>query len=234
MARGALEERATAGTPPGAADHGRGSLEGPPTACNPGRGAARAGRIGERVLGSAAMEAASDRGSPIRSRWAAASLVLALLGAASLAGCAAPLPQREVPSSEATPIHNAVMERVRAYYGDLSARDWERLAGHFWPRAQLSTIWQAAGQERPEVNSVSIEEFIERAPEGPGSQPIFEERLVQAEVRVFGPLAQVWALYDARFGSTDDLREWRGMDAITLLHHDGGWRIISIAYAAEQ
>ena len=157
-------------------------------------------------------------------------VVLTLLALA----CSAPPPPASVPASERTPEHNAVKEAIEQYYRDLSARDWDAFASHFWPDATLTTVWQTKDQERPQVNSVTVEEFVERAPEGPGSQPIFEERLLAAEVRVFGPLAQVWARYEAKFGSEEKLVTWRGIDAFSLLRHDGRWRIASIAYAAEE
>lgn len=160
--------------------------------------------------------------------------LVALLLALPLCACAGPpRAPRAVPGSERTPEHNAVMAAIEAYYRDFSARDWEAFAAHFWPGATLATIWQAAGQDRPGVNAVTVAEFVERAPAGPGSRPIFEERPLGAEVRVHGFLAQAWVRYEAKFGSEEELLTWRGIDAFNLLRHDGAWRIVSIAFAAE-
>lgn len=165
-------------------------------------------------------------------RAAIGRLTCGLLAPLLLAACAAPPPARAVPGSERTPEHNAVRDALWAYYRDLSARDWERFAEHFWPGATLSTLWQARGQSRPQVNTVTVEEFVERAPEGPGSKPIFEERPLAAEVRVSGPLAQAWVRYEARFGDERELATWRGIDAFSLFFHEGRWRIVSIAHSA--
>jgi hypothetical protein len=34
----------------------------------------------------------------------------------------------------------------------------------------------------------------------------------------------------ARFGDSTDVATWRGIDAFTLMKHDGRWRIVSLAY----
>lgn len=159
--------------------------------------------------------------------------VLALVPLLLAGACATPPPARAVAGSERTPEHNAVRDALWEYYRDFSVRDWERFAAHFWPGATLATIWQTRDQERPQVNTVTVEEFVARAPEGPGSKPIFEERPLAAEVRVSGPLAQAWVRYEARFGDEHELSTWRGIDAFSLFFHDGRWRIVSIAYAAE-
>jgi len=54
----------------------------------------------------------------------------------------------------------------------------------------------------------------------------------QAEVRLYQDLAQVWANYKARFGEPGDVAEWSGVDAFTLMKHDGRWKIVSLAYSA--
>ena len=52
------------------------------------------------------------------------------------------------------------------------------------------------------------------------------ERAFAPEVRVRGPLAQVWAAYDFHFG---DRFSHCGVDAVQLLRPPDGWRIVSIA-----
>lgn len=124
------------------------------------------------------------------------------------------------------------LAEVERYYAALSARDWEAFAGRFWPDATLTTVWQPAGEDAPRVFTTTVPEFVAKAPEGPDSQPIFEEELVAAEVRAAGDVALIWARYRAAFGTEDDLQRWGGVDAITLMKHDGRWRITSIAFAA--
>ena len=77
-------------------------------------------------------------------------------------------------------------------------------------------------------------DFVEQAPLGPGSREIFEERMLSARITTSGGLAQAWVDYDAHFGEPGELHEWAGVDAFTLLHHEGRWRIVSIAYVATE
>ena len=62
---------------------------------------------------------------------------------------------------------------------------------------------------------------------------IFEERMDSVRVRLTGNLAQAWAFYSARFGDSTSVATWRGVDAFTVMSHDGRWRITSLAYASE-
>lgn len=132
---------------------------------------------------------------------------------------------------------SAAVAEIRAelerYYADLSARDWPAFASHFWPGAALTTVWQPPGDPGPRVVATTVPEFVRQAPAGPGSQPIFEERMLSLEVRTARNLAQAWARYEVRFGRREALRTWRGIDAFTLLRHDGRWKITALAYTDE-
>lgn len=57
------------------------------------------------------------------------------------------------------------------------------------------------------------------------------ERGWSPEVRVNGPLAMVWYPYDLYLDGT-----WShcGVDAFTLIKHEGKWRIANMAWSAEQ
>ncbi len=128
----------------------------------------------------------------------------------------------------------AVRSALEQYYADFSARDWDAFAAHFHEGATMSTVWMPAPEATPALQISTIPEFVEQAPEGPGSQPIFEERMTDVDIRVSGDLATAWARYDARFGSPDDLVEWTGIDAFTLIRHAGQWRIVSLAYVSDE
>ena len=170
---------------------------------------------------------------------------LALLGACSSThrDARAPAPSATMQASwkvdrpedpaPGTPAGEVVRE-LRNYYHDFSARDWEAFADHFWPNATLATLWTPPGAESLELQASTVPEFVAKAPEGPGSATIFEEWMTSAEIHVDGDLAQVWALYGARFGEPDDLVEWSGTDAFTLLQHEGRWRIVSLAWASDR
>jgi hypothetical protein len=126
-----------------------------------------------------------------------------------------------------------VVAELRGYYRDLSDRHWEAFADHFWPGATITTVWQAPGASAPYVTVTTVPEFVAAAPEGPGSQAIFEESMLEARIRRTGNLAQAWVRYQARFGNPGDVREWSGLDAFTLMQHEGRWRIVALAFASD-
>lgn len=132
---------------------------------------------------------------------------------------------QERPEAEAD-----VLAEVRAYYADFSSRDWDAFAQHFWPGATIAATWAPPGEAEERVVTQTIPEFTAMAPLGPGSQPVFSERMLDARVEVRGDLAQVWASYAAEFGEPGNLSSWRGIDAFTLMRHRGRWRIASLAF----
>jgi len=122
--------------------------------------------------------------------------------------------------------------QLERYYADFSARDWAAFAGHFWPGATITTTWQPQGEDLPRVVVTGVPDFVAQAPEGPGSKAIFEERMTGAETRIEGGLAQVWARYEAKFGDPGAVQEWSGIDAFTLMKHDGQWKIVALAFTS--
>jgi ketosteroid isomerase-like protein len=166
-----------------------------------------------------------------------AALPLALC--AALAACrSTETPER--PADAAAPLlaegdvaGAAVAAELQSYYADFSARDWERFAAHFAPGAVLATVWVPPAAAGPELLVQTVPEFVAAAPAGPGSQPIFEERMTAVDIEVEGDLATARARYAARFGSPGSVAEWTGTDAFTFLRHGGRWRIVSLAFAAD-
>lgn len=123
-----------------------------------------------------------------------------------------------------------VLAELRSYYRDLSARAWGLFDGHFWEGATITTVWQPPGADAPGVWYTTVPEFVAAAPDGPDSREIFEETMLDARIRVSGGIAQAWVRYHARFGDPGAVREWEGVDAFTLMRHDGQWRIVSLAF----
>lgn len=143
---------------------------------------------------------------------------------------AAPRDTAPLPRQVEDTAHAQVLAELEAYYRDFSARDWDAFASHFWPDATLSAVWQPPGEDGPRVVITALADFVDQAPSGPGSREIFEERMLDAEVRVQGDLAHAWATFAARFGDPGEVAEWQGIDAFTLMRHDGRWRIVALAY----
>ncbi len=121
-----------------------------------------------------------------------------------------------------------ILAEITSYYRDLSARDWDAFASHFWRGAKVVTIWEPDDEGRRVVFS-SVPEFI--AEVDPGPDIVFDETLTNAQVHVSGNVAVVWAEYRVRFGNADDMREWSGTDAFTLIRHLGIWKITALAFA---
>lgn len=131
-------------------------------------------------------------------------------------------------------LHSILLAKTKQYYTDMSSRDWEAYASHFWPGAQLTTIWQPPGSDSLQVMMTTVEAFVKQADQGPGSQPIFEEKMLDAKVMAYNNLATVWATYRAKFGSKDSLMQWEGIDAFTFMKHENQWRISSLAYTNKE
>ncbi len=117
------------------------------------------------------------------------------------------------------------------YYADLSARDWKAFADHFWPGAAITTAWQPPGENAVRVVPSTVEEFVRLAPQGPGSQPIFEERMLDARVEVERSIAHAWVHYRMTFGDERDVARFDGVDSISLLELGGRWRIAALVFA---
>jgi hypothetical protein len=167
---------------------------------------------------------------------------LTLAGLLAVAGCAAPedaagpsLPGGLVRLAEVAPdsAEAGVLAELDGLYADLSDRDWDAFADHFWPGATMTTLWQPPGELSPRVVVSTVPDFVKQAPAGPGSREIFEERMVDADVRVHGPMAHVWSRFDARFGDPGSIVEWQGIDAFTLFEHGGRWKVVSVSYVAD-
>ncbi len=166
-------------------------------------------------------------------------LFLAVIGAI---GCASTGPGSSAPSAAAANVAERVTrERQRAmilaelasYYRDLSARDWDAVASHFWRGGVITTVWQPDGESQRRVDFISVPQYIAAVDPGPDSTAFFEENMVNAEVHLRGNVAVVWAEYRTRFGDPGDIKQWTGIDAFTLMKHAGVWKITSMAFAAE-
>jgi len=123
-----------------------------------------------------------------------------------------------------------VLTELRAYYRDLSDRDWTAFSEHFWPDATITTVWRPEADDSGRVWTTSVPGFVAAAPDGPGSRAIFEESMRGSRITVSGELAQAWVAYRVRFGDPGAVAEWEGVDAFTLMQHQGRWRIVSLAF----
>jgi hypothetical protein len=137
-------------------------------------------------------------------------------------------PEKPVP--EDNPEIQAFLEN---YYQTFSDRDWERFELLFTDQAVLTTTWESESDSVPVLFTNTITQFLEQTGSGPDSQPIFEERMISSEVSVRNGLASAWVEYEARFGTEDNLMEWKGYDLFSLIQHEDRWYITSLSYIAQ-
>jgi len=128
-----------------------------------------------------------------------------------------------------------VTAALRVYYRDFSRRDWPAFRESFWPGAIITTRWTPPGASAPVLETVTVEEFVRRAPQGPDRLAVFSESPVHEHIRSYGDLATAWVIYRARFGETvAQVDTLHGVDAFQFMRHDGQWKIMSLAFTAEQ
>lgn len=127
-----------------------------------------------------------------------------------------------------------VQAALRAYYARLSARDWLLFSQSFWRGGIITTNWTPPGEPAERVVVQTIDDFIRRVPEGPGRLALFSEEPVRMDVVTYGPLANAWVVYRARFGTTrDSVQTHYGIDAFHLMQNRGEWRIASLTFTNE-
>jgi hypothetical protein len=130
---------------------------------------------------------------------------------------------------------NSELERfITEYYSVMSQREWDTYKTFFADKAILTTIWQEPNDLEPKLLINSITEFLAQTGIGPDSQPIFEERPLKIDIKRKNNLANAWVYYEARFGTEDNLIEWRGYDLFSLLKFNEKWYIASITYVSDE
>ena len=146
-------------------------------------------------------------------RWGAALLVLVSLSVRAPAQ----------PAGAVADETREVLAVTQRFASAMRARDTAVLHAVLHPNARLLGMRPAAGGGT-RMQLLTSEEFIAYVVRDP--RPLWTERLFDAEVRLRGTMATVWAAYDFHFGSTFS---HCGMDAFQLLRTGAGWQIVSIA-----
>ena len=126
-----------------------------------------------------------------------------------------------------------ILAEVTAYYRDLTDRDWDAFARHFWRGAVVTMIWEPDDSSERRVDFISVPDFIAQMDLGDDSTIIFEQTIGTVELQFDGNVAQVWSRHRVRFGEPGNVREWTDVDAFTLMKHVGLWKISSLALATK-
>ena len=123
---------------------------------------------------------------------------------------------------------------ITQYYSVMSNRDWKAYKAFFTEKAILTTIWQGPNDAKPTLFFNSITEFLAQTKNGPDSQPIFEEKPLEIDIDVKHNLASVWVKYTAKFGTENNLMQWKGYDVFSLIKFNDKWYITSLTYASDE
>jgi hypothetical protein len=128
----------------------------------------------------------------------------------------------------------AVVDEMYAMIsGPAGPRDWSRQARIFHPDArQMRTGVDQSGKAWIKV--MSLDEYRE------DTTPFFmandfHEIEIARRIDVFGNMAQVWSVYEARTSLSDVKPERRGVNSIQLYREaTGEWRIVSMIWDNER
>ena len=119
----------------------------------------------------------------------------------------------------------AVVQVVNDLFDAMRRQDARAMLALHMPEVALTRVTENAA---PTVRLGSPDAFINSIVNAP-AEP--RERMWDAEVRIDGDLAALWAPYDFHLG---DKFSHCGVDALQLVRTDGRWRIVSIAYTVHR
>lgn len=135
--------------------------------------------------------------------------------------------------SEESAVGAVVDEMYAMISGPAGPRDWDRQAEIFHPDArQMRTGLGEDGA--PWIIIMGQAEYRENTQPFFDANPFYEVELGR-RIEVFGNIAQVWSLYEARRDPADLVPERRGINSIQLFKGpDGAWRIMSMIWDNER
>lgn len=148
---------------------------------------------------------------------------IALLLLVSLAGCAT---ARTSPAPTPGPDADAVIAVANRLFDAMRTRDTVTIKAMFTPQARIVVVGRQNGV--PAMRERAVGEFLGSIVAAP--EPLVE-RMWAPEVRINGDLASLWAPYDFHRG---EQFSHCGVDAFHLVRTEGGWRIASLSYTAQQ
>ena len=117
--------------------------------------------------------------------------------------------------------------------GPAGPRDWARQAESFHPDArQMRTGLGADG--RAWMKIMSLEDYQADTTPFFAANPFYEVETGR-RIQVFGNMAHVWSVYEARRALDDGDPERRGINSIQLFKDPAhGWRIVSMIWDNER
>jgi len=128
-------------------------------------------------------------------------------------------------SAPAAPEREAVLAVVQAFFDTMAAKDVTGARRVLIPEGRFHSVRQQDG--KPVIRTFTNQEYLDDLP---GRKESVRERIWNAEVRIRGPIADVWASYD--FWRDGKLSHC-GVDAFDLIKTEEGWRIAGGTYTVE-
>lgn len=117
-------------------------------------------------------------------------------------------------------VRDSVLATIERVFDGMRARDTTGLRASFDSTARLTRVPDSTAQStRPQTVSEFLMSISSTQPDR-----VFDERMYDPEVRIEGPIAQVWTYYTFHEGKTFS---HCGTDAVTLMRRAGGWRIVN-------
>ena len=117
--------------------------------------------------------------------------------------------------------------------GPAGPRDWARQRDVFHPDArQMRTGVDENG--KPWIKIMGLDAYRENVTPFFDTTPFYEIETAR-RIDVFGNMAHVWSVYEARSAPSADAVERRGVNSIQLYRDDAGaWRIVSMIWDNER
>ncbi len=117
--------------------------------------------------------------------------------------------------------------------GPKGPRDWARQPDYFHPEArQMRTGLDAEG--KPWIRIMGLDDYRNDTAAFFAENDFFEVETAR-KADVFGAMAHVWSVYEARRSMDDAEPERRGINSIQLYKgEDGRWKIISMIWDNER
>jgi hypothetical protein len=136
-------------------------------------------------------------------------------------------------SFDPTDIGSVVDAMYAMVSGPAGPRDWARQAEVFHPHArQMRTGVDASG--KPWIKLMGLEDYRQDTAPFFAANDFFEIETAR-RIDVFGNMAHVWSVYEARRAPDDATPERRGINSIQLYRDERGhWRIVSMIWDNER
>jgi hypothetical protein len=136
-------------------------------------------------------------------------------------------------ADELTAIGAVVEEMYRMISGPRGPRDWSRQANCFHPDARQVRTW-VDGAGRAAMKIMTLADYAADTTPFFAEHDFFEVETGR-RVDLFGNIAHVWSVYEARRALDDGEPERRGINSIQLFRDpDRGWRIVAMIWDNER